>query len=141
MAKRLDDAIDEIQAEMGKVSGIRSAPKRPPEKLPATPCAVCFPASGSVVQGSVGTKHKLHDIVLQIHGTRKDLARDVDGLIDIGERVFEKLLDGDTITLSNTVDTIYAQDPIEYTFGSLTYADQDTIGWSFVIHTKIQTST
>jgi len=73
----LQAVIDQIQDEIGALSGIRAAPHEPPESMSAYPFAVAFVKSGNWTLGKpAGCMTGLHDIVVELHIARKDLARD-----------------------------------------------------------------
>jgi hypothetical protein len=132
MAKTLTDAIEQVQAIVGAISGIKRAPHYPPDKMSEFPFAIAFPASGTFTADAGGVKRGLHRITLEIHTQRKNLARDVAAVIDYGESVSSALLNN--LRLNNTVDTI---NQIAYEFGPLGYDTVVTLGYTFTIDVKI----
>ena len=124
----LQSTITYIQTELAKVSSIRAAPQYPPEQLNVFPIAVCFPRSGRFEPRSSGWSQQFHDIVVQIHVARKDLARDVAAFSGIPEAIAAALLADPT--LGGNVSTFQK---ISYTFGELGWGGAQTIGFSFVI--------
>ena len=135
MAKKLSDAIIEIQTLAGTMSGVRKAPTSPPDKMSHYPFVICYPGTGTITKMSAGWKQGLQTVILEIHVARKDMARDVAKLIDYEDDLMDLLWADSNSGLSSTADTITE---IRYQFGALDYDDTATIGWRFEIDIKIQ---
>jgi hypothetical protein len=135
VAKTLTDAIAQVQTLVGGLSGIKKAPQYPPDKISQFPFAVAFPGSGEGYREDASSTRELHNIRLEIHMARKNMARDIATVIGYWKLVFDELLSVDNLTLDGTVDTI---NRITYEFGPLGYADIDTIGYTFTIDVKIR---
>lgn len=123
-------AIDQIQDEVGALSGIRGAPDEPPDSINVFPFAVCYARSGSYYIGPPDVMTGLHTIVLELHVARKDLARDVATAMgyakSIPNAIYSALKDGSLTAISTLGD-------IRYEFVPMTWAGQDTIGFRFYI--------
>lgn len=126
----LQAAIDEIQAQVATVSGIRAAPDEPPEAINAFPFAVCYASSGRYSIGPPDVMHGMHSIILEVHVARVDLARDVGRAMgyakSIPNRVFYALKAG-TLPALETIGAI------RYEFGAMMYAGQKTLGFRFTL--------
>lgn len=133
MAKTLTDAITQIQTIVGAISGIKQAPIYPPEKMSEFPFAIAFPGAGTITTESAGTKRGLHQISLEIHTARKNMAQDVETVIGYGETVANAILGN--LTLNGSVDTVNG---ISYEFGPLGYDTTPTLGYKFTIDVKIR---
>jgi hypothetical protein len=131
MAKTLTDAIEQVQVIVGAISGIKRAPHYPPDKMSEFPFAIAFPGVG-VFTPDAGAKRGLHQITLEIHTARKNMAQDVANIINYAESVSDALLANPR--LNSTVDTI---NQISYQFGPLGYDSVLTIGYTFTIDVKI----
>ena len=140
MAKRLEDAIIALQGLVSEIDGIRDAPSEPPEKITTWPFAVAFPGDGEWIFGDASYDTGLHTLILQIHTARKDLPRDVLGIIDYGELVREKIRSNSNIFLPDTTGaaTVSAVIGLRYTFGFLSYGGVPTLGWAFEVDIKIE---
>jgi hypothetical protein len=135
----LQDAIVEIQRNIGTLPGIRRSPDAPPERADTFPFAVSYLGDGDWKEEPAGLKTGLHTIVIEIHVARKDLPRDVTAVMKYAESVpnliFKRL---NVDSLAGTIQTITS---ISYTFGSLGWRDVDTIGFQFKINgVKVQSA-
>jgi hypothetical protein len=135
MAERpLTRAMEYIVARAGELQGMRSAAKRPPDKITDYPFATAFPGTGTIGIGNPqGSRRDVHTIILEIHVARKDLPSDIDRVLPFVDLVGDKLQSDPT--LGGTVTTIVGD--ISYTFGPLGWFGQETIGWQFQIPVKI----
>jgi hypothetical protein len=73
----LDDAIVQVQTYLAALPGIRQAPAYPTDSAPVFPFVISRPGQGTWEFGPDGTKKGLHNIVIELHVARSDLARDV----------------------------------------------------------------
>jgi len=131
----LQEAITEIQALVGALTGIRKAPTAAPESASAFPFAVCYPESGHWERVS-DWKKGLHTVVVEVHVARIDLARDIASALSYSESLVNALLNAPT--LGGKVDTIVGS--ISYKFGEMKYAGQPTLGWQFRVTFKQQSA-
>lgn len=124
----LQSAIAGAQTIVGAISGIRSAPAYPPEELSVFPFAVAYSGGGTWEFGPAGDKKGLHNIIVELHVQRKDLARDVTAAMAYSDSIPNALM-LDT-TLGGNASTFGR---ITYVFGPLGYGGIDTIGFRFTI--------
>jgi hypothetical protein len=137
----LVDALKEIQAIVGNVSGVRAAPEFAPDKPPQGLFSVALPASGLFRQAPAGVLEGLHDVQLYVICPRIDLAKTLKNILPLGELVAAELENHET--LHDTCST----------FGDITYTFNASInlgtpvnplwfsGWIFTImQIKIQDS-
>jgi hypothetical protein len=128
------DAAKYVQSSIvSDISGIRSAPEDPPDNASVYPFAVCFPEGGNFT-GNDDAGKDFHDLVLQIHGTRKDLPRDYAAVIGYIEDVGHALRDDPT--LGDNVETIVGE--ITYSFGVMQWGGVETLGPQFKFTVKIR---
>ena len=125
----LQQVIDQIQDAVGALSGIRAAPDEPPESLNVYPFALAYSRDGFHEQRQgkmVGT----HNIVVELHVARKDLARDIATAMgyakSVPDAIFAAQEDG-SIAGASWLGRI------SYTFGPMAWAEQPTIGFRFVV--------
>lgn len=132
--KTLRDVTDYVQGLMREVAGMREAPDRPPDKIGRYPFATCYPFAGEVWFGEPEGRYRgLHQLALEVHVARKDLARDFESSMALLEPVLEAL--GADVTLGGTVETLVGE--VTYTYGPLLWFGQDTLGWRFLLRVKI----
>jgi hypothetical protein len=133
----LKDAVAEIVDELQTISGIRRVPENPPESNEQFPFAVVYPLTGMYVGGATGVMKGLHSINIELHVARKDLPRDfsqVMGLIDTIPLELMRLRNAGSLT------NIAAFGPIDYTFGPLSWAGNETLGVTYTIgEVKLET--
>lgn len=144
MSKSLTSALTQLQKIIGEIDGIRSAPDSPPERAAAFPFVVVYPRSGSFEPEGAYTAtdtaiRGLHTLVLQLHVARRDLPRAYEQALPYGELIKNTIFKQVNFRLSDTVDHVV--DAITYEFGGLTYAEVDTLGYSFSITVKIRNDT
>jgi hypothetical protein len=111
----------------------------PPGAPPSTwPFSVAFPRRGTFSGGGGGSVglEGYHTIVVQLHYARKNQEQAYARIVPYLEPVIKAITDDPTLT--GSVTTI--DDQISYTFGGLTYAAIETIGWEFEIPVKIRYS-
>ena len=124
----LQAIIDEIQDQVGAISGIRGAPDEPPDSINAFPFAVAYVDVGEYHIGPPNLMTGLHTIIVELHVARKDLERDVGRAMvyakSIPNAVFAALKDS-TYTAFQTLERI------TYEFGPLDWGDLQTIGFRF----------
>lgn len=126
----IESVVEELQGVVADISGIRAAPVYPPDAMSVYPFAVCYARSGVYQIGPPEVMTGLHTVVIEVHVARKDLARDVAGVIGYADAVpaaiFAALADG-TLTSTLTIATI------RYEFGPLGWAGVDTLGYRFYL--------
>lgn len=124
----LQQVIDQIQTQVRAVTGIRKAPDEPPEQLNYFPFAVCYARTGELRIGPPDLLHGVHEIWLEIHVARKDLARDVTAVMPYGDSVPDAIFGA---YADGTFTTMDAMGNIAYSFGPMAWGGVDTIGWRF----------
>lgn len=138
----LQQVIDQIQADLGALTGIRGSPDEAPEQINQFPFIVCYPISGEWRSDIPGAKIGLHTIGVALHIARKDLPRDIQKAMAYSESIPNALLkvvattDGDRF--NSTIETF---DRITYTFGSIGYGGTETVGFVFqILGVKMQSN-
>jgi len=124
----LRDAIARLQVHAGSLVGMKEAPTDPPESANQFPFALSYVRAGSWRAESAGFSHAFVTLVTEIHVARSALPLDIQLALPFFEPFLQKLL-GDQ-TLNGTMDNI---GEVEFSFGSMKYAGQPTLGWQFVI--------
>lgn len=126
----IESVVTQLQSVVADVSGIRAAPVYPPEAMNVYPFAVCYARSGSYQIGPPEVMTGLHTIVIEVHVARRDLARDVQNLIEyvdaVPAAIFAALADGQLTALSTIAN-------IRYEFGPMGWAGVDTLGYRFYL--------
>ena len=134
----LRDACIEIVEEIQTISGIRSAPEVPPESTDLFPFVVTYPGAGNYHQGPFKVMTALHNITVELHVEKKDLPRNfgtVMDLIDVIPYELMKLLNASGFSTISTFGNI------EYSFGTMSWNDVETIGVRYTItDVKVQTT-
>lgn len=130
MANDLADVLDEIQTEIGSITGIRKAPQYPPEKMSVFPFAVAYPGGGRVGSETMGAVKFLHNIIIEIHLARKMLDQTVEDAVvyvdDVPEELFGAIFSG-------AYTTIQTHGDITYEFVPMEWAGVETLGIRFTI--------
>ena len=135
---KLDTTIKEIQAKMRGLAGIRQAPNYPDDKIGQWPAVVCLPVSGVHRGNTLDDVRALHDILIQFHYPRKNLAEAVEKSVYFAESIpnelFSMIVDGDfTYAVTFT--------EITYRFVGSDWANEETCGFEFTINgLKIRTN-
>lgn len=107
----VQDAIGAIQDIWDALTGVRAAPDYAPDKFPALPAAITYPARGDLEGiGGSGASKDIHVIYSEFHVARKDLARDLTTLIPFIDSFRNEVIADPT--LSSAVTTIIL--PIHY---------------------------
>jgi len=131
----LQQVIDEIQADIRALSGIRAAPDEAPEQINIFPFVVAFPGPGTWSSDIPGNKINLASVVVELHVARKDMAKDIQAAMVYENSIPNVLLKAVASTagdrFNNTVSTF---DNITYTFGSLGWGGMDTFGFRWTIN-------
>ena len=135
----LGDTVVEFQQTVRKkVSGIKTAPDYPPEKASDFPFLVTYPGDGLLNWDTTEQFIGLHTIVVEFHIARKDLPFDVQSALVFAESIPNALYAGFKDDSISTPQTFGA---ISYTFGALSWAGQDTVGFRWEVSgVKILTS-
>ena len=124
----LQEAIDEIQDQIGAISGIRGAPDEPPDSINAFPFAVAYVESGEYYIGPPQVMTGLHTVVVESHVARKDLERDVARAMPYAKAIPNAIFAALTNSTFTAFQTLGA---IAYEFGPLDWGDVQTIGFRF----------
>ena len=138
MAGELDAAIAAIQLILSEIGDFRSVPEFPPDRPAAYPLLVVWPSSGTWEKEAGAQVRGLHTIRIGAYIPSKDLARDVEKVLPLGEKIKDKLLVDANASWTNTIDNITGQ--INYTFGPIEYAGQELIGWTIEPEIKIRSA-
>jgi hypothetical protein len=121
--------IDQVQDAVGALSGIRGAPDEPPEAINVYPFAVAFAGTGDYEQQK-GKMRGNHNVIVELHVARKDLARDVAAAMayakSIPNAIYAAQEDG-SLAASSYIGRI------SYTFGPMAWAGVPTLGFRFEI--------
>lgn len=133
----LQAVIDQIQDVVAAISGIRAAPHEPPDSINIYPFAVAFAKTGTWTLGKpTGCMTGMHDIVIELHLKRNDLARDVTAAMAYAKSVPNAIGTAQLVTVSLTA--LEAIGSITYEFGPMAWGPLDksvnTIGWRWTIH-------
>jgi len=126
----LQSAIDEIQTEVRALSGIRSAPDEPPDQMGAYPFAVAYAGKGVWSSQTPETKVGLHDIVIELHVARKDLARDVTSAMSYSDSIPNAIM---LALKDGTFSAIETFADIAYEFVGMGWGGVDTLGFRFTV--------
>lgn len=123
--------IDQIQAEVRAVPGIRAAPDEPPAQINQFPFAVCYAREGYFKVGPVGTLHGIHEIVLEVHVARQEMEHDFQQVMPFAESIPNAILAayGD-----GRLTGLEVLQEIRYAFGPLGWGGVPTMGFLFRIN-------
>ena len=124
----LQAIIDEIQDQVGAISGIRGAPDEPPDSINAFPFAVAYVESGEYLIGPPQVMTGLHTIIVELHVARKDLKRDVAQVMLYAKSVPNAIFAAHADSTFTAFQTLTG---IRYEFGPLDWGDLQTIGFRF----------
>lgn len=127
----LAEVITAVQSKMANIPGIKSAPVWAKESMPVMPFSICYPRSGHLEPYS-GWGYGLHTLCVEIHCNRADIAQDLSLSIPFVDLVFQAFTDDPTIL--NSVQTVV---DLRYTYGRLTWANVETIGYRFELTVKL----
>ena len=135
----LRDAVVQIQAIAGALTGMKQAPPDATYAVMSYPFAVSYPIRGTFDYGPAGASIGLHRIVTEIHmAAEGDLPTAMKHLQSYLDDFANDILDDPK--LGNTVTTIIAGDdgpPLSYTLVSGTYNGVKTIALKFETAVKI----
>ena len=135
MANTVVDALREIQAEVASIPGIRRAPQYIEDGAPPFPFVFAYPINGDLKYAPARTMTGLHNIVLEFHVARKDLARDVEKAFPYIDSIPKKIMQALQERRFSTINTFGGTETnISYEFGPLAWAGQETIGFIFTIN-------
>lgn len=126
----LQDAIDEIQARLADVTGIRYAPEFAPDAVNAFPAAIAYPRSGAWNSNDATFKTGLHTIIVEVHVERHDLARAIEQAMQFSDSVPNAIMAGLT---SGDYEAIQTYEEVRYEAGPMKWNDVDTWGFRFFI--------
>lgn len=129
----IDDIIAKIQ-DCAAAAGAKYAPDFPPEQSAVYPFAVTYPSRAKWTSLGAGAMKGLVTVTTEIHVQRRDLARDVERA-NVFAQGFPNEIWNDP-TLGGKVDTVLAVRQVS--FGSLSWAGTDTLGYTFEIDFKVE---
>lgn len=135
MSINISSAIARVQVH-ALAAGAKEAPTHPTETNVQWPFSVCYPGNGSIVQGPGGGRKDLAVIFLDVHFNRVNLPLDVQAAETFYD-AFGALLIADP-KLNGTVATIRFDEGIEWEFGEMKWAKQETLGFRFKIPVKME---
>lgn len=131
MASQLRQVVEQIADAVRAVEGIRSVPNSPPDSASAFPFVVVYPANGVNLWNTAEDLRSLHDIKIDLHLARRDLAFDTKTAIDFAEAIPNAIAyafkNGDMPAATTIGD-------FDYTFSNLSYAGVETIGFSWTLN-------
>jgi hypothetical protein len=132
------DVINEIQKQVGSVSGIKAAPNYPPEDMSAFPFAVAYEGPGSwewyTSGGTYGSKKGLLTVIVEVHLARIDLPADAEKAAFYSDAIPNVILKG--VRSDRLNSTITAMGKIEssgliaMSWGS---EQKNTLGFRFTV--------
>jgi hypothetical protein len=125
----VDTIAKAVQDVARGLSGMRAAPKYPPEKATDFPFAVSYPSSGELNLRNEALLTNSMTLITEIHLAYRDLAIAAEQAYPFLERFLKAMLDD--ITLSNAFNSGSILPPINHRFGFLDYFGGTTIGWTF----------
>lgn len=126
----LQDIIDQIQAEVRTVPGIRAAPDEPPAQISHFPFAVCYAREGHYRIGPPNTMQGIHEIVLEVHVARQEMERDFQEVMPYAKAVPAAIL---AAYKSGRLSGLEVLKEIGYAFGPLGWGGVATMGFLFRI--------
>jgi len=130
------DAIQEIQAVVSAVPGIRLSPDAPPDQIAAFPAAICYSRAADWTLHDATFWTALHTIVIEIHAPRQGLARAVAATASYGDLITKAIY---AAFVAGTFTTFQAPGTIRGEFLPMKWDTTDTIGWRlFIENVKIQ---
>ena len=124
----LQEIIDEIQDQVGAISGIRGAPDEPPDSIHAFPFAVAYVDGGEYHIGPPQVMTGLHTVIVELHVARKDLERDVARAMPYAKAIPNAIFSAHTDATFTAFQTL---ERITYEFGPLDWSGLQTIGFRF----------
>lgn len=125
----LQQVIDQIQAAVGAISGIRAAPDEPPENMSVFPFAIAYSQTGFYEQKQ-GRMLGSHSIAVELHVARKDLARDVQKAMSYAKSVPNAIYAAQE---AGSVTSASYLGRVTYVFGPMAWGEVDTLGFRFVV--------
>ena len=126
----LQSFIEELQDVMRVDVGIANSPPYPPEKMGSFPFCVTHAGQGIWRANTEGDIVGLHNVVIEIHDARKDLARDIRASMPFGDSVPVAIWKAH---LEDRLPSAMTFGSITYTYGPLQWGTDETIGWTFTI--------
>lgn len=132
MTKSITGAVTQVQTLAAALSGVRSAPTKPPESPSAYPFAASYIGAVETTKPSATLTISVYTIVTEIHISRKDLGRDIDTL-NAYPTAFTAAIWGDP-TLAATVDTVLTCTGL---YTPLEWGGIETRAWVFQTRCKI----
>ncbi len=128
MIRTLADFIQRVEAVVRGVEGIHVVHDYPPDQLNAWPAVVAYAARGYQETRDYGLGPSFHDVAVEVHIPRKDLARDMATLLPLITTIPAALAD------DLELNPFYgAMARISYTLFQENYGGVETRGYRFVI--------
>lgn len=125
------DALKEIAQEIGEISGIRSAPHKPPEKVNQYPFATIYAADGEYEASPPDVMKGLHNPQVEVHVQRRELPRDYDRIMRLADEIPKKLL---TTLKDNGFSELETWESIAYELAPSSWQGIDTLVIRYTIN-------
>lgn len=138
MAGELVAAIAAGHDLLNTITDFRGKPDYPPDKPGPYPMKVIRPASGPWQKEASEQLRGIHTLVVGAYVPRRDLARDVETVLPLGEKIRDVLALDENATWNGTISTIVW--PINYTFGPVDYGGFELIGWTIDVPVLIRSA-
>ena len=130
----LQACIEDVQGTIRALTGIAAAPNDPTDAPSGQwPIVIGFERSGQFTGGGNQQVQGIHNTVYQYHYPRADLERAKRAIEGHLEAIAEAILTDPTLG-----GTATSSGPLDYSFGGMTLANVDTIGWQFELPVKIR---
>lgn len=134
MTQSVTGAIAQLASLIGDISGIRSAPTEPPEKITAFPFAVTYAGAGTWTKPPAAHEYS-GELVLELHVARKNLPRSTEQLMAYVQSIPEAI--GENPTLNGAIMTV--EFPIKFSgLTQMEYAGVETLGFVWRIPVKVR---
>lgn len=126
----LQEAIDQLVDAVGSLTGIRTAPDEPPNKIAVWPAIVTHVENGTFKHSPIGVMTGTHTVIMDLLLAHKDTTRDVTTLMGYAKSIPNAIFDAQK---DGTLAAIEEIGEITYEFGPMVYADQECMGFRFRI--------
>jgi hypothetical protein len=125
----LQDAIDDVNATVRALAGIKSALDYPPEQANEYPFWVAYMGNGVFTFDTYPATKGLHTIIGELHVARKDLPNDISIAAPFVDSIPVAIMAD--VTLGGTVGLF---ENITYEFAAMRWDAVDTVGFRFLIN-------
>jgi hypothetical protein len=132
MSSPLQLVVEAVADKLGGLTGIKGCPDSPPDQINMYPFIVIYAATGDITGGSLsnntGIMKGLHNIAIELHIARKNLAYDILTAMQYSDSIPNALWKDPT--LNGTASTF---GNISYTFSAMNWGGIDTVGFRFIM--------